>query len=57
MAIVIMVTAANNPLDSAADNDLLKFETNNKGQPFFVENSSMIRPYLGGCRTIRDPKN
>ena len=44
-------------LDSAADNGLLESKTNNKEQPFFVKNSSMIRPYLGGCRTIREPKN
>ena len=29
-------------LDSAADDDILESETNNMGQPFFVENSSMI---------------
>ena len=29
-------------LDSATDNDLLESETNNKGKPFFVTNSSMI---------------
>ena len=56
VANVIMVTTANNSLDSAADDNLLESETNNKGQPFFVKNSSMIRPYLGGCRTIREPK-
>ena len=43
-------------LDSAAD-DLLESETNNKGQPFFVKTSSLIRPYLGGLRTIRVPKH
>ena len=32
-------------------------KTNNKGQPFFAKNSSMIRPYLGGSRTFREPKN
>ena len=57
MAIIIMVTAADDSLDSAADDDLLEFETNNKGQPFFVKNSTMIQPYLGGCRTIREPEN
>ena len=49
-----MVTAANDSLDSAADDGC---ETNNKGQPLFVKNLSMIRPYLGGCRTIRVPTN
>ena len=43
MAIAITVTAANDSLDSAADNDLLESKTNNKGQPFYVRNSSMIR--------------
>ena len=43
-------------LDSAADDDLLETETNNKGQPF-LSKVSMSRPYLGGCRTIREPKN
>ena len=57
MAIVILVAAANDSLDSTADDDDLESETNNKGHPFFVKNSSMIRPYLGGCRTIRKPKN
>ena len=47
----------NDSLDSAADNDLLESETNNRGQPFFIKNLSMIQPYLGGCRTIREPKN
>ena len=36
-------------LDSAADDDLLESEKNNKGQPFFAKNLSMIRPHLGGC--------
>ena len=39
-----------------ADDDL-ESETNNKGQPFFVKTSSLIRPYLGGLRTIRVPKH
>ena len=50
VAIAIMVTAANDSLDSAADNNLLESETNNKGQPFYVKNLSMIQPYLGGCQ-------
>ena len=44
-------------LDSATDDNLLESETNNKGQPFYVKNVSMIRSYLDGCRTIREPKN
>ena len=42
VAIAIMVAAANNSLDSTADDDLLDSKTNNKGQPFFVKNLSMI---------------
>ena len=42
-------TAADDSLDSTADESLLESKTNNKGQPFFVKNLSMIRPYLGGC--------
>ena len=57
MAIVFMVIAVDNSLDSAADDDLLESETNNKGQPFFVKNSSVTRIYLSRCRTIREPKN
>ena len=49
-------TAAGNSLDSAADDDLLESETNNKGKPFFVKNL-IIRPYLGGCRTISPTRN
>ena len=52
----IMLTC-DDSLDSAADGDLLEFETNNKGQPFFVKHSSIIRPYLGRCQTIRELKN
>ena len=49
-------TAADDSLDSTADDNLLEPKTNNKGQAFFVKNVSMIRPYLGGCRTIKVQK-
>ena len=54
MTIVMLVAAANDSLDSAAEDDLLESETNTKGQPFFVKKWSMIRRYLGS-QASRDP--
>ena len=50
-----MITAVNDSLHSAPDDDLIESETSNKEQPFSSKiRVCMIRPYLGGSRKIKD---